>query len=991
MSSSLLPPLPAEAPASVPPPVQRQALLADASLLLASAPSLDVGLGHVCRRAVMDFVDLCAVELLTPDGQGLQRAALAVAAEVPPGDATVLAERPAPPPGLPTLPLRVLTSARAELASPAGDEVPAALARTPAQWEVLRRLALTSALCAPLQARGRVWGLLWLATGRGSGRQLGPLDVELAENLAQRVALAMEQDARLRQAQESARLCQALSDHAPVGLAVLDAELRVLHLNPALGAWLGLGTREATGQPATTLLPELVPALRRVLDTGRPENGVSLALPPEGPLAAPEAHGDLYPLPGEDGAPAAVGLMVSAVPAAGPNPDAERLHLLARATNDVIWDWDLRSGRLQWNSALHTVFGYTADPAQAQLSWWTEHLHPEDRERAERTLLEAVTQGEECWTCEYRFRRADGTYAVVLDRGYLARDTSGHAFRMLGTMLDITERTRRSEEREALVGALERERQRLTTVLEQLPIGVTIAEAPGGKQILGNRRLEEILGPPLELAPDVAHYGARLAFHADGSPYAPEDFPLARAVLRGETVVSESMDVLRSDGTLVATQVCAAPLLDAGGERFGAVATTEDVSERRALEKERLELLARAEAARAEAVGQRERLETLAAERESQQHWLEAVLDRAPFPLLLLEPETARVRFANRAAEGYGGGQALVQGTVEDARAPGPCKEFTAAQVPFDQLPVVRAARGEALRGTLVHWSAGTRMRTLMAHSASCEAAHGQPAAVLLAFQDVTALRRAEARLGRAVQARDAFLVVAAHELRTPLTALKLSVQKLATTGRALVGPVEARETLRHRLEATDRQVRRMERLIHQLFDITQLDRRRLQLTVSEVDLAQLARDAAVRFADEAQRAGCTLTVSAATPVVGWWDGGRLEQVLDNLLSNALRFGAGQPVTLSVSTEGGLARLTVTDHGIGIPQEAQPRIFERFERAVSERHYGGLGLGLWVTREIIRAHHGSIAVHSAPGAGATFTVTLPQTRPASVPEAPPPV
>ena len=151
--------------------------------------------------------------------------------------------------------------------------------------------------------------------------------------------------------------------------------------------------------------------------------------------------------------------------------------------------------------------------------------------------------------------------------------------------------------------------------------------------------------------------------------------------------------------------------------------------------------------------------------------------------------------------------------------------------------------------------------------------------------------------------------------------------------------------------------------------------------------MAQLAREAAIRFADEAQRAGCTLTVSAATPAIGWWDRARLEQVLDNLLSNALRFGAGQPVTVSVGAEAGVARLTVTDHGIGIPAEAQPRIFERFERAVSERHYGGLGLGLWVTREIVRAHHGSIAVHSAPGAGATFTVTLPQARPARAPGA----
>ena len=103
-----------------------------------------------------------------------------------------------------------------------------------------------------------------------------------------------------------------------------------------------------------------------------------------------------------------------------------------------------------------------------------------------------------------------------------------------------------------------------------------------------------------------------------------------------------------------------------------------------------------------------------------------------------------------------------------------------------------------------------------------------------------------------------------------------------------------------------------------------------------------------------------------------------MEQVLTNLLSNALKYGAGKPVDLEVLDAGANVVLRVRDRGVGIPEEAQARIFGRFERAASERHYGGLGLGLYITREIVVAHGGEITVRSAPGEGATFLVTLPR-------------
>jgi len=125
-------------------------------------------------------------------------------------------------------------------------------------------------------------------------------------------------------------------------------------------------------------------------------------------------------------------------------------------------------------------------------------------------------------------------------------------------------------------------------------------------------------------------------------------------------------------------------------------------------------------------------------------------------------------------------------------------------------------------------------------------------------------------------------------------------------------------------------------------------------------------------------RAGCTVTVSAPEMVVGRWDRGRIEQVLANILSNAMKFGAGRPIEVDVDATADAVRIAVRDHGIGVSAEDQARIFERFERAVPTRHFGGLGLGLYTSVQILRAHQGSLRVDSQPGQGAVFVIDLPR-------------
>jgi signal transduction histidine kinase len=225
-------------------------------------------------------------------------------------------------------------------------------------------------------------------------------------------------------------------------------------------------------------------------------------------------------------------------------------------------------------------------------------------------------------------------------------------------------------------------------------------------------------------------------------------------------------------------------------------------------------------------------------------------------------------------------------------------------------------------------------------------------------------------RATEAVAVRDEFLAIASHELNTPLTPLKMQIDSLR---RAKFSAKRTSE----KLDGASRQVTRLAKLVSELLDVSRISGGRLHIEPERFDLAMLVHEIVERMSDEAQRVGSHVALRTERPLVGSWDRMRMDQVLTNLLTNAIKYGEGRPIEVRLSRHGEGARIIVRDHGIGVAPEHQRRIFERFERAASARHYGGFGLGLWIARQIVEASGGTIAVESAPGAGSTFIVDLP--------------
>ncbi len=243
---------------------------------------------------------------------------------------------------------------------------------------------------------------------------------------------------------------------------------------------------------------------------------------------------------------------------------------------------------------------------------------------------------------------------------------------------------------------------------------------------------------------------------------------------------------------------------------------------------------------------------------------------------------------------------------------------------------------------------------------------------VLLAQLQVT-----QGELEHAVRMRDDFMSIVSHEVRTPLNGLILETQlrkmHLARDNAAAF----TMDKMQAMVERDERQIQSLIRLMEDMLYVSRFRTGKLSIRPNEFDLSRLVTTLVHTFASQISAAQSSINLRAEQPVVGQWDEFRIEQVVSNLLTNALRYGAKSPIDVSVYAEGKRAVVEVRDQGIGISEENQQRIFLQFERVTAKHAVAGLGLGLFISEQIVAAHHGEITVHSALGEGALFRVSLP--------------
>ncbi len=607
----------------------------------------------------------------------------------------------------------------------------------------------------------------------------------------------------------------------------------------------------------------------------------------------------------------------------------ERYRLVNKATHDIIWDWDLSTNQLLWNEAVEQALGKSRKELLPDISSWHNYIHPDDRERVISSIQHAIDSKQESWSSEYRFGLPGGPYRTYFDRGFIACDKKGNPFRMIGSMLDLTERKETEK-------ALKESQKLLQSVLEVMPVGVFVADYEGNVAIT-NTAAEKLWGGvkhiPINKLNEYKGW-----WRKTGKKLQSDEWAFARAFLKGESSQNEEIDIECFDGTRKTILNFAAPIYNGNGRIVSAVAAAMDITDRVKAE----EALRSSE----------ERFRTLA-DNISQLAWM--------------ADDKGWIFWYNKRWYDYTGT------TPKEVQGWG----WTKVHHPDHVDRVVKSIQhswdtGERWEDLFPIRGKDGQYRWFLSRAIPVRNEQGKIIKWFGTNTDITEQRKSEIQVKKANELLESILYILAHDLKGPVANMHMATDLINASDN-----VSKKIML---LDTLKPQVERIEKTLKGVTNILQVQHTD-ESAITLIELESVIHDLLIEFKDE------------LNPGELFWDFSRksklkyieplLQSILRNLVNNAIKYRrheAALKIEISTVPKNSFTLLMVKDNGIGIDlQNYGNQLFKPFTR-ISSVKTEGTGIGLYIIKTIIEKNGGYIEVESTPGVGTTFFCYLNEYR-----------
>jgi len=613
----------------------------------------------------------------------------------------------------------------------------------------------------------------------------------------------------------------------------------------------------------------------------------------------------------------------------------ERFNQVSRATNDTIWDWNLANNTMWRSDNFTSMFGYQQDEESNTIGFWFEKIHPDDRQVVRDSVFEAINRHDKQWSAEYRLKKDNGEYAIILDRGSIMQDDFGTPFRMVGSMVDIT----RLVDAETKLSSSEK---RFRKVFDSNVIGMLFSN-------LETERIEDANDAFLDM---IGYNREDMEKSIRWEDITPPEF-MEISYFNVEQVRNHGVcqpfekQYIRKNGEVISVMVGSA-LLDENNPNE-VVTYVINITEQKRIEEKQNEL------------------QQLISK---QQHEFYSIFKNAPAMITIRRGPELVYEFINNAFIDFYGDQNYIGKSSEHMHP-----ELQFAKIREIEQQVLRTGETVVAKTFLIQ---NTNRENEISDYwfdmifTPVFTANGDIDGIAFFGFDVTDLLKAQQATKDLMQRKDEFMSIASHELKTPIT----SIQGFLQLALKLAKKSQSADQMLNFIEKANRQLVNLTSLVNDLLDVTKIQAGKMQFNYGHFNVKEMLEEC---IGDIQNTGKHEVIIEHADDVEVYADQHRIEQVINNFLSNAIKYSPDhKTVVIFTSLTGSELRITVKDFGLGIPADKTEQVFDRFFRVNdTSSMISGLGLGLYISSEIVRRHGGTIGVDSVINEGSEFWFQIP--------------